>query len=221
MGIIASRRTYGQNPFLILTEKGETGRPAELRPQKYWNRRWNEIWYVLVYDIPESSRKYRNSLRMILRKLRMGSLQGSVWVSPNDIRPEFDDLDTAAGVGIYAFLFESRTVLGQCDTDIVQNAWDFEAIGQLQSAYISVFQENLTRLSENEIPNEEILDLARYELATYLSVMRPDPLLPRALWPSGYLGEETFNAHRDFVKAARSKLRRGSNVQQWVLGRAG
>ena len=56
--------------------------PEELRPEKFWNRKWDGIWYVLAYDVPEPQRSYRESLRRFLQRLRMGGLQGSGWVSP-------------------------------------------------------------------------------------------------------------------------------------------
>ena len=205
-GIIAAKSTGGLHPVLELTEKGKARRPPVLRPQRYWNRRWNRIWYVLVYDVPESNRKYRNSLRRILRDLRMGCLQGSVWVSPNDIRGEYDDLEKAAGVGGYAFLFESRTVLGQSSIDVVQQAWDFDSISQLQGFYCRVLKKNLKRLDEHGAGKAEVLELARKELEAYLSVMNCDPLLPRDLWPSDYMGEEAFNVHGEFAKLARQYL---------------
>jgi len=82
------------------------------QPEKWWGRKWNDIWYLLVYDIPETDRSYRNTLRGFLKKHRMGCFQKSVWISPYDIRSQYSDLDEAAALGAFACLFESRTVLG-------------------------------------------------------------------------------------------------------------
>ena len=129
-GLIAYQREGGKDPVLVLTEEGEARRSPSLRPTRFWNQRWNGIWYVLVYDVPETNRSYRDNLRRFLGKKRMGCLQASVWVTPFDFRPEYSDLAEASGLGGYAFLFEARTVLGQSPTDVVLEAWDFERIDE-------------------------------------------------------------------------------------------
>ncbi len=205
-GFIAYRREKGLDPVLELTAEGKARRPEALRPGRHWDKSWNGIWYVLVYDVSESNRRYREVLRVLLRKLHMGCLQGSVWVTPNDIRPDYDDLDRSAGLGGYAFLFESRTVLGQPAEDIVDQAWDFDRIEEAQKFYQQVFAENLRRLKNATVSKEEIVDLARKEIDAYLSVMKHDPLLPRDLWPAGYMGEEIFLIHQEFIRVARGRI---------------
>ncbi len=205
-GLIASRADDGGDPVLILTEKGRAQRPICLQPTRLWNQRWNGIWYVLVYDVPEKNRSYRDHLRRFLRRRRMGCLQDSVWVTPNDFRPEYSDLAEAADLGGYAFLFESRTVLGQSSQEVVLEAWKFNRLAEIQASYERVLKENLPQVKEGEGTPSELLDLARTELAAYLSVMRDDPLLPRKLWPHFYRGEEVYQSHREFSAAVSRRF---------------
>ena len=205
-GFIVRKDGGVSGPLLMATAKGKARRSEALRPERFWNRRWNGIWYVLVYDVPESNRTYRASLRIFLRRLRMGCLQGSVWVSPTDIRPDYDDLEKAAGLGGYAFLFESRTVLGRSAMDLVFQAWNFDRIGTIQALYRDVFEENLRRLREKKPTKRELFEIARRELDAYLSAMKHDPLLPRELWPRDYLGEDNFQIHQEFTKTIRRYL---------------
>ena len=71
-GLIAKKEGTGSDPILVLTKKGEAQRPPSLRPTRFWNKSWNGIWYVLVYDIPEKNRSYRDNLRSFLKRQRMG-----------------------------------------------------------------------------------------------------------------------------------------------------
>ena len=192
--------------MLSLTPQAEAGRPDALRPERFWNQSWNRIWYIIAYDVPESKRIYRNALRGFLRRMRMGRLQGSVWVTPFDIRPEYADLAEAGGVDSYAFLFEARTVLGRDSSAVVHEAWDFDRLGKFHRHYREVFARNLDLLFENNDSHESLLELARAELDAYLSVMQSDPLLPQKLWPQDYLGESVYQLHRRISREIRQRL---------------
>ncbi len=205
-GLIADRPQGGKSPRLKLTPDGRARRPEAFRPERHWNRKWSGRWYVLSYDIPESERPYRAAVRGFLRQMRMGCLHGSVWVSPVDIRPEFEDLVQAGGLGNYAFLFEARTVLGQLPREVVEASWDFEALRDLQADYCRTSQENIQRLQSVSWTPEQLCELTRRELAAYLRVMRDDPLLPRALWPSDYCGPDVYACHRTIIKEIRAQL---------------
>ena len=199
-GVIASCDRDGGNPVLELTPEGDLRLPDELRPERRWKRKWNGIWYVLLYDVPEIQRAYRDVLRRFLHRLRMGGLQGSVWVSPFDIRSTYADLVQAGGIANYAVLFEARTVLGQSVNEVVLMAWDFGRIGAAQAWYRRTAEENLRQVIRKGLPFRDLLELAREETAAYLTVMKDDPLLPSALWPAGYFGPETVETHRRFQR---------------------
>ena len=199
-GLLTSCDSDGGHPVLELTPEGDRALPDELRPERRWKREWNGIWYVLVYDVPERQRAYRDGLRRFLQRLRMGGLQASVWVSPFDIRATYADLVQAGGVGNYAVLFDSRTVLGQSANEVVLMAWDFGRLGAAQAWYRRTAEENLRRLGGKRPPFRDLLELACEETAAYLTVMKDDPLLPSALWPEGYRGPETVEMHRHFQR---------------------
>lgn len=206
-GLIAYRRQGGRDPVLRLTAAGEVTRPAAFHPHRFWDRKWNRIWYVLMFDVPETERSYRTALRGFLQRLRMGGLQKSVYVTPHDIRPEYADLAEAGGVGSYAVLMEARTVLGQTSAEIVRAAWDVDRLEAVQAAFCRTCEGNLEKLRERDGTRESVLALARQEIAAYLQVMSKDPLLPHALWPAGYLGAEVFRLHGELGKEIGRRLR--------------
>ncbi|MBN1270616.1 MAG: hypothetical protein JXB04_13585 [Kiritimatiellae bacterium] len=205
-GLLAYRREGGKDPVLVLTEKGERRLPDVCRPRRFWNRKWNEIWYLLVYDVPESNRSYRNNLRGFLKRMRMGYLQDSVWVTPTDIRPEFDDLVEAAALQDFAFLFEARTVLGLRPEAVVRSAWNMDRLREGHQWYSKVCADNLQRVVTGQLPGDRLMTLAGEEMSAYLAVMEDDPLLPRALWPADYEGEHVYQLHREFQLQIRKRL---------------
>lgn len=50
--------------------------------------RWDRIWHVVIYDIPNEKNRERSYFRMILRKLGFIKIQKSVWVIPWECREE-------------------------------------------------------------------------------------------------------------------------------------
>jgi phenylacetic acid degradation operon negative regulatory protein len=199
-GLIARQRDGGRRPILALTEAGEAQRDPVFRPEPLWNARWRGTWSLLVYDVPEKDRGYRNVLRRFLKRMRMGCLQNSVWISPRDIRPEYDDLATAVAVDDVAVLFEARSLLGHTPRRIVEDAWDFDTLAQAHRWYIGVAGSALNSIREQGLSRDALLDLARREIYAYRSVTAGDPLLPHELWPPGYLGKQALRAHKDFQR---------------------
>lgn len=195
-GLVAYRREGGNDPVLRLTAKGEHTTDDIFHPERWWQRRWPGIWYLMVYDIPEKQRSYRNVLRHFLRRLRIGRLQASVWITPRDIRPEYDDLIKAAGIESYAYLFEARTVLGLPTEQVVRTAWPTDLLEQCQQWYCENARRNWDALRTKQLPQKTLWVSARETNRAFRAVMALDPLLPKVLWPARYRGEEVIAWHR-------------------------
>ena len=200
-GVVVYRKRHDGSRVIALSGHGYAV-PDELNPERLWNKRWDGLWRVLVYDIEESERGFRNGLRNYLQRLRMGYLQQSVWVSPRDIRPAYADLQAALNVESVSYLFECRTVLSRKSHDVVDEAWDVDRLREDQEAYIHTWSDGVGKLRQS-LSTEEIGSLMREELLHFTEVMRRDPLLPRDLLPSGYRGMKAYGVHQAFVKALR------------------
>lgn len=206
-GFIAYRRKRGQPPVFRLTPTGERKVPDLLRPERRWNRKWSGRWQMLIYDVPETERAYRNHLRLFLKSMRMGRLQNSVWITPDDVRPEFADLMEAAAANDYAMLVEARTVLGNKGGHVARIAWDFDRLAGGHAWYLKAVDAVLRKAADQPPTHEQAWTIVREDLNAYRAVMCDDPLLPRALWPDGYRGPEVAAAHRRLVKEVWATVR--------------
>lgn len=193
-------------PCLKITEEGLQSIPAYHAPHKNWDTDWNGIWYVLMFDVPESERHYRDNLRNYLKKLHLGCLQKSVWVTPRDIRPQYDDLEQAANVHAVSYLFESRTVLHLDQQEIVENAWDFNRLQELHERYLLVYEANINLLNASVHDETAIMSLLYQEAEAYVQCMCNDPLLPKSLLPRNYLGIKVYSLHSRFRKSIAAAL---------------
>ena len=205
-GLVARRSSGGAMHVLRLTDEGKASLSDIHRPQKFWRKKWNRIWYVLVYDVPEKHRHYRDSLRGFLSRLRMGCLQQSVWISPRDIRPEYADMVEASGVDEFSHLFEARTVLGRGPEEIVRSGWPFDRLECIQRRFCEVYESNCEKLLSQKVAPADVARLAAEEMRAYRIAMQDDPLLPSTLWPSGYLGEEVWRVHQRILREIGSHL---------------
>ncbi|VGO21506.1 PaaX family transcriptional regulator C-terminal domain-containing protein [Pontiella sulfatireligans] len=205
-GLMAYHKNDGKLPLLKLTPQGRQSLPIYFQPDQLWDTKWNGIWYMLIFDVPEKERHYRDTLRGFLKRLRMGCLQKSVWITPRDIRPEYDDLERVANVHAIAYLLESRTVLHRETAEIVDNAWKFDRLQELHERYLSVFEKNLQFLAEVDHDEEALMNLLYQEAEAYIQCMRPDPLLPSALLPKQYLGKKVFKLHQQMRNAIAHAL---------------
>lgn len=205
-GLVVGRSVRGEVPRIALSDSGRQALPDYFNPDMFWNKRWNGFWYLFVYDVPEKNRSYRDVLRRFLKRMRLGCLQQSVWVTPTDIRPEFDDLVKGAGVDSFAYLFESKTVLRLPNRRVVDDAWDLERLYEIQSRFCVVTEQNLDLLLSGNFDPDALASLLRTSLTAYHAAFTEDPLLPRKLLPPDYLGEKAYALHCRLFKEMNKKL---------------
>ena len=53
--------------------------------EKNKRKKWDGKWYILIFDIPENHRAFRDNVRLILREIGFYRLQKSAWVYPYDV----------------------------------------------------------------------------------------------------------------------------------------
>jgi DNA-binding transcriptional regulator PaaX len=75
---------------------------------------------------------------------------------------------------------------------MVQNAWDFDRLYELQSRYLEIFTENLSFLDRPTHSEKDLMELLYQESEAYIQTMQFDPLLPKALHPKNYLGKDVW-----------------------------
>lgn len=206
-GVLACNSPDARWPVLKLDDNWKSSNHTLLNPNSYWKKRWSGVWSVLVYDVPEVNRIFRDNLRRVLKRYRMGYIQKSVWASPWDMRPMYDDLINAVGIDFVSYLFEAKTVLGRNAMDIVETAWDFEQLNKVQKWYMRTCQMNIERLRKGGLSKSRIVAMASEEITAYETALIEDPLLPQELHPADYEGTEVFVWHKQFVRQAHQGLK--------------
>ncbi|TSC73335.1 MAG: phenylacetic acid degradation operon negative regulatory protein [Parcubacteria group bacterium Gr01-1014_70] len=90
-GYVEKVQSPGSKKIFRLTEKGRIRQQQALRHialQASKNKEWDGKWRMVVFDIPEQRKRYRDSLRAQLHYFGFLQLQKSVWVTPFHIDEE-------------------------------------------------------------------------------------------------------------------------------------
>lgn len=207
-GYLECRNPHGPDARVYrLTERGRLHAIGGRDPDREWNRPWDGYWRLVLFDIGEEEAAQRDRLRRYLRSNGFGYLQHSVWISPHPLDKENEAL---AGLSVDVeslILLEARPVAGESDRDIVRGAWDFAAINKRYSAHLAVLQARPRESVAVPGTARKLKDWARRERTAWLHAIAADPLLPRALWPSGYLGSRAWEKRKKEFRAIGKLLR--------------
>ncbi len=64
----------------------------KIRKYTFSKKDWDKKWRIVVFDIPEKKRNFRDYFRYKLKELGFKKLQKSVWISPFDVLNETEEL---------------------------------------------------------------------------------------------------------------------------------
>lgn len=164
--------TENEEIFYQITPKGEKSVDKYLKPLKQTGK-WDGKWRLVMFDIPEVNRDIRDRLRRSLSNLGLGILQASVWISPNDIKDEINEITKKLDLGNSIKYFEV-TRNNNLDKTIIEKSWN---LPELESNYIQFIRKAdkiLTNIGKD--PNARFT--AKKLIFEYALILQKDPILP-------------------------------------------
>jgi len=75
-------------------------------------KRWDGVWRIVTFDIPENKKAARNALRSKLKELGFRQLQKSVFIYPYPCLSEIQFIEEIFKVGPYVNFIEAKKVEG-------------------------------------------------------------------------------------------------------------
>ena len=97
---------------IILTDAGK----KRLKRTSFSNlsierpKKWDGLWRLVFFDIPENKRHKRNSLNLKLKQLGFKQLQISIWVHPFPCRAEIEYVCEVLGIRKYVSYVEIANI---------------------------------------------------------------------------------------------------------------
>jgi len=190
-GILKVRRSKSRS-YYSLTEEGlALMYKGERRIFERKDARWDGLWYIVVYYIPEENREARDRLRQELALIGFGPLSTATWISPHDLTDEVIELAEKLKIKQYIQVFQTRNQKINNPKSIVSRCWD---LGKIQKRYARFIDEHQQRLEEYQerINNGEKIEPAEYFVERfrliddYRRLPYLDPDLPEELLPPSW-----------------------------------
>ena len=170
----------GEEIFFRLTPSGKDKIKKDFPLIDFRNRRWDGIWRLVVFDIPENQAGARNRLREKLKELGFGMLQKSIWISPHNIVDDFREFLLANGLSETVFVLEARNIAGFSDQEMAEKVFKLKDLNRKYEEII----DDYSRMGERE-------EKKRFQFKRkYLEIAIKDPILPKELLPREWAGEK-------------------------------
>jgi DNA-binding transcriptional regulator PaaX len=197
-GWIESTPTAGHFPYLV-TPAGRQQALGNLNPESWWNRSWDGRWLAFSFDLPVTMRACRARLLRWLHAQRFGLLQRSLWIRPDLPTPPFPPVRDLPAEVDSLIVLEARCHRGFTNAQIVDAAWDFNAINDHYRFYLDLLHDPSRECLLCKPNPRKAIAWLRQERSAWIKASRLDPFLPRSLWPPGYLGHKAWHARRQFL----------------------
>ena len=158
-------------------------------PQFRTENNWDGLWRMFIYSIPQKQSKLRSVVRKELMWLGFGSLAYGVWVSPNPMEKDVEDLIREHKLTNYTEVFLAKGRDLSEGRKMVEKCWNLDKVNQLYIEFIAKYQEKLQENGDDIQGNLSFRN--RVELSyDYRKLIFADPALPKVLQPDNWMGEE-------------------------------
>lgn len=163
---------------------------ARLRYEK-----WDGIWTIVMYDIPEKKANIRKYFRAKLMALGFGTPQISILASPLPLSNAAQQLIEGENLKKMVWVMKAKGILGMKNREVAEKAWVLEELNTLYRLLLKILPKIKYKKEKDNLKNV----WKHY----FLSVSAGDPHLPFELLPKDWLGEK---CRKEFLSLGRHGL---------------
>ena len=188
------------------------------KPVKHRSK-WDNAWYIVMLEIPETNRKIRDLFRSDLIRLGFGLLYNSVYISPWDYTQEVNELATNYRIHENITLIKGSFLANSVTPQKAQKIWQLDKIIQLYNEKMKWLKQKLLPAVKKLPDSASPLDIFVHYL--YLGeqiseLFIADPILPLSLLPADWPGETVRNEMGKTLHYLSSKIPNESYYSQFV-----
>lgn len=178
----------GNKGYYDLTPAGWLRIGAVFQSTEAKKNKWDGLWRIVVYDVPEEKSAERNYLRRRLKELGFRLWQKSTWITPFNVSMELYDLLEEKKMSGRISVFESRNLFGLSDRVLASKVWGLDNLRSNYENFISAWERGKSHAGKDTM---KIRELAKRLQLQYFELTQKDPHLPTELlpekWPSKQL----------------------------------
>lgn len=172
-----------------LTEDGYTAISLTFPTFRFLRSKWDGIFRILSYEIPEKKRELRDKLRREVASWGLGPWHRSFWITPHPIIPSLRKLVSDREEEVYIQAFESTHVFGDQEV-LIEKVWSKKT---LESKYRTLFKSWHGVLSKDQDKTEKMKQV----VSEYVEILKTDPGLPKQLVGENWIGFEAVQLFRE------------------------
>ena len=151
-------------------------------------------WCLISYSIPESRRQLRHQLRRRLSGIGCGTVSAGLWICPDYLTSEVEEILTDLGArGSAAIFLVGETRLDGGLERAVEQWWDLPAIASAHEAFLSAYGS----LAANELTPRQAFASWIGCLDAWRVIPYVDPGLPAAWLPADWPGKRSIPLFSD------------------------
>jgi len=151
--------------------------------------KWNGMWQIVSFNVPEKIRFARDAFRLKLEMLGFGKIQNSIWISAWDNKTKLDKIIEDLAINKYVMYF-STGKLSEVDQKKIASSfeWDWNELNKKYREFLN--QATVFSLSKKTVHQAKTL------VYWYAKILKNDPKFPQEIQPKGYLGNKAFEAYQ-------------------------
>ncbi len=209
-GILKVRRNKSRSYYSLSEEGLALMHKGERRIFERRRTKWDGLWNLVVYYIPEENREARDRLRRELSWMGFGPLTTATWISPHDLIDEVLELAEKLKIKPFLQVFQTRTKNSNNPAGIVARCWDLRKIHKRYDAFIKEYRKRMQSHQErlnkgDEIDSSEYF-VERFKLIDdYRRLPYLDPDLPGELLPKNWLRTEAIDLFDEYHEILTEK----------------
>lgn len=192
-GVVVAAERNGMSGYEVNSHAARMLERGDRRIHNPRSMKAQDLWCLVSFSLPESERERRHQLRRQLRWVGCGMVSPGLWVAPDYLRQEVQEILESLGLADRAVLFTtSRPHVAGNLQEVVANWWDLEAISALHRDFIEFHEHiNAAEVSADAQTFATYVNMIdRWRTIPYLDPGLPADCLPSD-WPGGH-GVATF-----------------------------
>ena len=158
----------------------------------------SDPWCLISFSIPETEREKRHQLRRRLHWIGCGTVAAGLWICPDSLRLEVEEILADLGLRAMATIFVTETPLvGGTLQDAASKWWDLDAVAELHRDFISEHGSGSVNGVGTGLPAGHQVEPSPEVFAAYVQCIDRwriipylDPGLPSAFLPADWPGAE-------------------------------
>lgn len=179
-GYIEKRIKDNGEAVYRITSWGKTKLIYSIPLARYTGKKWDGIWRLVSFDIPEKEAKLRKWLRKKLKELGFGMLQESLWLIPHDLGQVFEEFIEHENLKDYIVIWEGKRIFGENEKELARRVWKLDQLAEKYFDFLNQWQGSKEKRGEVKKRKEEWEE-------EYFSLLENDPGLPKELLPDNWL----------------------------------